>query len=288
VIRLLRSKPSAGEGQRFWDPEAGTLDLGALEGLDAVVNLAGENVAGRWTEAKKVKILDSRVKATRLLSESLARLAKPPKVLVSASASGFYGDRADEVLREESTPGSLFLSEVCLQWEAATEPAARAGMRVTVLRIGVVLSAAGGALVRMLPPFKLGLGGRIGSGRQYLSWIAIDDLVGAILHALHTDALRGPVNAAAPSPVTNLEFTKTLGRVLKRPTMFPLPAFAARLAFGQMAQELLLSSTRMEPARLLAANYRFRFPELEPALCHLLGKGSPHDPHGVSPRGEIR
>jgi len=272
VIRLVRSQPSPRESQVFWDPETGTLDLATAgqEGLDAVVNLAGENIAGRWSERKKARILDSRVRSTRLLSESLAHLTTPPKVLVSASAAGFYGDRGDELLKEESASGAMFLSEVCRQWEAATEPAARAGLRVVVLRIGVVLSAAGGALARMLPPFKMGVGGRIGSGRQYMSWIAIDDLLGAIVHVLTTEALRGPVNAVAPCPVTNLEFTKTLGRVLKRPTVFPLPAFAARLAFGEMAQELLLASTRMEPARLLATGYKFRNPDLETALRRLL------------------
>lgn len=272
VIRLVRSKVQAGETQRCWDPEAGTLDPASLEGLDAVVHLAGENIARRWTETKKLKILNSRVKSTRLLSESLRRLAKPPKVLVSASASGYYGDRADEILKEESAAGSMFLSEVCRQWEAETEPAARAGIRVVVLRIGVVLSPSGGALAQMLLPFKLGAGGRIGSGRQFWSWIAIDDLLGAILHALNTQALRGPVNAVAPNPVTNLEFTKTLGRVLGRPTLFPMPAFAARLVFGQMAEELLLASARMEPAQLLATGYKFQYRELVPALRHLLGK----------------
>jgi len=275
VIRLLRSKPYAGEARRFWDPEAGTLDSGALEGLDAVVNLAGENIAGRWTDAKKAKILNSRVKSTRLLSVALSRLARPPKVLVSASASGFYGDRGDQLLTEESASGSMFLSEVCRQWEAATKPAAQAGIRVVVLRIGVVLSAGGGALARMLTPFKLGAGGRMGSGRQFWSWIALDDLLGATLHALNTPALHGPVNAVAPHPVTNLEFAKILGRVLKRPTLLPMPAFAARLAFGQMAKELLLASARMEPARLLATGYKFQYCGLEPALRHLLGKDAP-------------
>jgi len=275
VIRLVRSKTFGREAQRFWDPEAWTMDAGAVEGLDAVVNLAGENIAGRWTGAKKAKILNSRVKSTRLLSLSLSRLAWPPKVLVSASASGFYGDRADQLLTEESASGSMFLSEVCRQWEAATESAAQAGIRVVVLRIGVVLSAWGGALARMLTPFKLGAGGRIGSGRQFWSWIALDDLLGAILHALNTPALHGPVNVVAPHPVTNLEFTKTLGRVLKRPTVFPMPTFAARLALGQMAEELLLASARIEPAKLLATGYQFQYPELEPTLRHLLGKGAP-------------
>ena len=200
-------------------------------------------------------------------------MKQPPKVLVSASAVGYYGDRGDKALTENSGSGSaLFLSNVCRQWEAAAEPAADAGIRVVNLRFGVILSAAGGALPRLLTPFRMGVGGRLGSGKQYMAWIALDDVVGAIVHTLATEALRGPVNAVAPQAVTNLEFTKTLGRVLGRPTLFPMPAFAARLAFGQMADELLLASQRVEPAKLLASGYRFRFPELEGALRHVLGK----------------
>lgn len=271
VARLVRSPPTAG-GDVHWDPAAGRLEPTNLEGLDAVVHLAGERITGRWTAAKKARIRSSRVQGTRLLAETLARLARPPKTLVCASAIGYYGDRGDEVLREESPSGAGFLAEVCREWEAAARPAAEKGIRVVHLRIGVVLSAAGGALALMLTPFKLGLGGRVGSGQQYMSWIAIDDLAGIIQHALTNESLRGPVNAVAPRAITNREFTKTLGRVLGRPTVFPMPAFAARLAFGQMADELLLASARVEPARLIASGYKFRTPELEAALRHLLGK----------------
>jgi uncharacterized protein (TIGR01777 family) len=273
VTRLVRSKPRAAEAYALWDPEAGTIDASSLEGLDAVVHLAGESIAaGRWTAARKARILESRVKGTNLLTGTLAGLSQPPKVLVSASAVGFYGDRGDEVLREESPSGSGFLAEVCRQWEAATAPAAQVGIRVVHLRFGMILSAKGGALQRLLLPFRFGLGGRLGSGRQFMSWVALDDIVGAIHHALTTEELQGPVNAVSPTAVRNAEFTRTLGRVLRRPAVFPLPAFAARLAFGQMADELLLASQRVEPARLLASSYQFRFPELEAALKHLLGK----------------
>ena len=271
VARLVRSQPTAG-GEVPWDPAAGRLEATNLEGLDAVVHLAGERITGRWTAAKKARIRSSRVQGTRLLAETLARLARPPKTLVCASAIGYYGHRGDELLREESPPGAGFLAEVCREWEAAARPAAEKGIRVVQLRIGVVLSAAGGALALMLTPFKLGLGGRVGSGQQYMSWIAIDDLAGIIQHALANESLRGPVNAVAPRAITNREFTKTLGRVLGRPTIFPMPAFAARLAFGQMADELLLASARVEPTRLIASGYKFRTPELEAALRHLLGK----------------
>jgi uncharacterized protein (TIGR01777 family) len=193
-------------------------------------------------------------------------------VLVAASASGYYGDRGDEVLREESGAGSSFLSQVCQEWEAATKAAAGAGLRVVNLRFGFVLSRAGGGLAKMLPAFKMGAGGKIGSGKQYMSWIGIDDLLQIILFATTTETLNGPVNAVAPNPVTNRVFTKTLGRVLGRPAIFPMPAFAVRLAFGEMGEELLLASTRIEPARLLSAGYQFRFPELEGALRHLLGR----------------
>src|SRR5208337_437385 len=243
-----------------------------LEDFDAVVHLAGESIVGRWTAEKKARILESRVKGTRLLCESLAHLRDRPLVLVSASAIGYYGDRGNQVLDEESSAGSLFLSEVARAWELATEPARRNGIRVVNLRIGFVLSKAGGGLATMLLPFKLGIGGRVGSGRQYLSWIAIDDVVGAISHSILSDAMHGPVNAVAPNPVTNREFTKTLGSVLWRPTIFPLPVFAAHRMFGEMADNLLLASTRVEPGRLLATGYEFQFPQLEGALRHVLGK----------------
>jgi hypothetical protein len=270
VVCLTRS-PATGR-HVLWNPDAGTIEPEDLEDFEAVVHLAGEPIVGRWTPKKKARILESRVKGTRLLCETLARVRDRPRVLVSASAIGYYGDRGDQVLNEESSAGSLFLSEVTKAWEAATEPAARSGIRVVNLRIGFILSKAGGGLATMLTPFKLGMGGRVGSGRQYLSWIAIDDVVGAISHAILSDSLRGPVNAVAPHPVTNREFTKTLGRVLWRPTIFPLPAFAVRLVFGEMAENLLLASAQVEPARLLASGYEFRFPELKGALRHVLGE----------------
>ena len=273
VTRLVRSEPKPGAAEVHWDPESGRIDKSGLKGVDAVVHLAGESIAaGRWTTEQKARIRSSRVKGTKLLCETLTQLEHPPRVWVCASAIGYYGDRGDEVLNEESPPGSGFLSEVCLEWEAETEPAAQKGIRVVNLRIGVVLSPAGGALAKMLFPFKMGVGGVIGSGRQYMSWVALDDVVGAIHHALITDGLQGPVNATAPQPVTNREFTKTLGRVLGRPTLFPLPSFAARLALGEMADELLLASACVEPTQLLKTGYQFRFPELEGALRHLLGK----------------
>jgi len=254
-----------------WDPEKGTIQSGALNSLDVVVHLAGENIAaGRWTSARKGRIRDSRVKGTKLIADTLANLEKPPQVLISASAIGYYGDRAAEILREDSAPGKGFLADVCRQWEAATDPATRKGMRVVHLRTGVVLSREGGALQQMLPPFKLGLGGKIGSGTQYWSWIALDDLCSAIVHCIQATALHGPVNAVSPSAVTNREFTRVLGRVLNRPTIFPMPAFAARLALGEMADALLLASARVEPAKLLASRFIFRHKDLEATLAELV------------------
>jgi hypothetical protein len=273
VTRLVRHAPRAGQAEVQWDPAAGSIATPGLEGIDAVVHLAGESIAsGRWSAEKKAKIRDSRVQGTRVLCEALAQLVTPPKVLVSASAIGYYGDRGDEVLRENSRPGRDFLADVCQAWEAATAPAAQRGIRVVNVRIGIVLSSAGGALGKMLLPFKMGAGGVIGSGQQYMSWIALDDLVGVIHHALITDSLQGPVNAVAPHPVTNSAFTKTLGRVLRRPTLMPLPAFAARAVFGEMADALLLASTRVEPAKLKDSGYDFRYPDLEGALRHVLGR----------------
>jgi hypothetical protein len=273
VIRLVRPQTNAEGPTVRWDPAAGTIDQAGLDGVEAVVHLAGENIsAGRWTAEQKARIRDSRVKGTRVLCDALIHLAQPPKVMVCSSAIGYYGDRGEKTLTEESASGSGFLPEVCRLWEAATEPAARKGIRVVNLRTGIVLDSKGGALAKMLTPFRLGVGGIIGSGQQYWSWIALDDMVGAVLHALATEGLRGPVNAVAPQPVTNLEFTQVLGRVLSRPTRFPLPAIAARLAFGQMAEELLLASARVQPSRLVATGYQFRFPDLESALRHLLEK----------------
>jgi uncharacterized protein (TIGR01777 family) len=270
VTRLVRSKPRPGEIR--WDPLGGDIDKASLEGQEAVIHLAGESIAGRWTAEKKKKIRESRLKGTKLLAESLSQLASPPKVLLCASAIGYYGDRGDELLREESPAGSGFLAKVCREWEAAADRAVRESIRVVRLRNGIVLSAAGGALKTMLLPFKLGVGGKIGSGMQYMSWIAIDDVLGIIHLAITNDTLRGPVNVVAPNPVTNLVFTKTLGRVIGRPTVLPMPAFAARLVLGEMAEELLLASTRVTPRRLLAADYHFKFPQLESALRSILGK----------------
>ena len=273
VTRLVRSSPGTGGDAAIWNPEKGTVDCNGLTGHDAVVHLAGENIAGSsWTPKRKALIRDSRVRGTRLLCESLLRLERPPNTLVCASATGYYGDRGSEILREDSPPGKGFLSEVCREWEETTREAARKGIRVVNLRIGMVLSAEGGALAKMLPVFRAGAGGRIGSGEQYVSWIALPDLVGVIRYALATDSMEGPVNAVAPHPVTNREFTKSLGRILRRPTVAPLPAFAARLLFGEMADELLLAGARTEPAKLLASGYGFRLPELEGALRSLLGK----------------
>jgi uncharacterized protein (TIGR01777 family) len=270
VIHMVR-KPPLSENRILWDPASGKLDKEALEGIDAVVHLAGESITGgRWTPEKKRRILQSRIKGTRLLSECLARLSSPPKAFVSASAVGFYGDRGEELLDESSSPGIGFLPEVCREWENATEPASSKGIRVILLRTGVVLSAAGGALARMLPVFRMGLGGKIGSGLQYMSWIALEDITRIIEFAMQDESLRGPVNAVSPHPVSNREFAKTLGRVLSRPSVCFLPGFAARLAFGEMADALLLASARISPARLTEAKYSFRFPMLEDALRNAL------------------
>lgn len=270
VTRLVRSGPS-GEGRLVWDP-AKPLAPESVSGFDAVVHLAGESVVGRWTAAKKAAIRESRVLGTRNLAEGLAKASRPPRLLISASAIGYYGDRGEEVLRENSASGEGFLPVVCREWEAATEPAAKVGIRTTQIRIGVVLSAAGGALQKMLPPFRLGLGGNMGNGRQWMSWVDLQDVTAAILHTLKTDSLHGPLNMTSPNPVTNAQFTKTLASVLSRPAVFPMPAFAARLVFGQMADELLLASQRVEPAKLLASGYAFQQPELRQSLQTVLKK----------------
>lgn len=272
VTRLVRSGASR-ESAVKWDPILGTIDRDGLEGHDGVVHLAGQNIAaGRWTPRQKKTIRESRAQGTRLLCEALLKLHKPPQTVVSASAVGIYGDRGDEILDERSLPGKGFLADVCREWESATEPARQHGLRVVNLRFGIVLSANGGALAKMLTPFKFGLGGTIGTGRQYWSWIDLDDVISAILHALTCEQLTGPTNGVAPHPETNYDFTKILGRVLKRPTVVPLPAFAARLTLGQMADELLLASQRVMPRRLEETGFAFRYPELEPALRHSLGK----------------
>jgi uncharacterized protein (TIGR01777 family) len=272
VGRLVRSETTAGPLDVAWDPAAGRLDTTKIEGFEAVVHLAGENIAaGRWNEARKEAIRRSRVDGTLLLTRALAKLKNPPSIFVSASAIGYYGDRGDEILKETSDRGRGFLPAVCVAWESAAEPAGAAGLRVVHLRFGMILSKNGGALPRMLLPFRLGLGGPVGDGRQFMSWITLDDAVGAIRHALDSASIAGPVNAVSPSPLTNREFGRTLGRVLRRPAIAPLPAFAARLALGEMADALLLASARVVPGVLQATGYRFRHPELEMALRHLLG-----------------
>jgi uncharacterized protein (TIGR01777 family) len=268
VTRLVRGV-SSGANQIAWDP-ARPVASESTSGFDAVIHLAGESVVGRWTADKKARILDSRVLGTRHLSEALATSAKPPRVLISASAIGYYGDRDEEILNEESTPGKGFLPQVCREWEAATHAASDAGIRVAHIRIGVVLSSRGGALQPMLLPFKFGLGGRIGSGRQWLSWIDIDDLVGAIHHLLKNESLHGAVNLVSPEPARNVAFTKLLASVLSRPAIFAMPAFVARLALGEMADEALLASQRVEPAKLVASGYVFRQPDLKRTLEKIL------------------
>jgi uncharacterized protein (TIGR01777 family) len=258
-----------------WDPASGTIETSAFEELDAVVHLAGENIGARWTAARKRRIRQSRVQGTRLLAEALARLQRPPRVLVAASAMGIYGDRGEAVLSEDDVPAgppSDFFVELGREWEAAAEPARDAGIRVVHLRFGLVLSPAGGALGRMLPAFRAGVGGPLGSGRQWVSWISIDDAVGVVHHALLTDELSGPVNTAAPDPVTSRTFAATLGRVLHRPALVPAPAPALKLLFGEMAETALLAGQRLSPARLEASGYGFRHPRLEVALRHVLGR----------------
>ena len=270
ILHLVRRTP-ASSNQVFWDPSSAKLDAGSLEGVDAAVHLAGESITGgRWTAEKKRRIRESRVQGTRLLSETLARLSSPPEALISASAVGYYGDRGDELLGENSGAGEGFLSEVCREWEAATEPAAANGIRVVILRIGVVMSSSGGALTRMLPVFRMGLGGKIGNGRQYMSWISPEDLTGIIEFVIRNQSLGGPVNAVSPNPVSNLEFSKTLGRVISRPSFCRLPGFAARLAFGEMADALLLASARVVPSRLADGKFPFVYPTLEAALRNAL------------------
>lgn len=275
VTRLARGKavpPAAdGEAQIPWDP-AQPISPEAVSGFDAVIHLAGESIVGRWTDAKKARIRDSRILATTNLAQALGQAREKPGVFLSASAIGYYGNRADEVLKEESSSGTGFAADLARDWEAATVSSAAAGIRTVQTRIGIVMGANGGALQSMLTPFKMGLGGRVGNGRQWMSWIDLQDVVGAIHHILKTDLLQGPVNLVAPKPVTNAEFTRTLASVLSRPAIFPMPAFAARLAFGQMADELLLASQRVEPTQLIASGYPFRFRELRASLQGILGR----------------
>jgi uncharacterized protein (TIGR01777 family) len=276
VRRLVRSQPLTPDDIR-WDPARGQLDPAQLEGTDAAIHLAGEPIAGgRWSADRKREILESRLKGTTLLAETLAHLKRPPRVLLSASAIGIYGDRGDELLVETSPlrtgPDAFFVEQVVHAWEAATEPAERGGIRVVRSRFGMILTPAGGALHAMLPAFQAGVGGRMGHGDQWTSWISIDDILGALHHILLTDGLRGPVNLTAPHPVRNAEFAQVLGNVLRRPSLLPAPAAALRLALGEMADELLLASARVLPERLRETGYQFRQPELEQALRHVLGR----------------
>jgi uncharacterized protein (TIGR01777 family) len=270
AVALVRRAPRQGAAEIPWDP-AGAIDGAKFSGADAVVHLAGESVAsGRWNGQRKARILNSRVQGTQTIAASIARANPRPRVLVSASANGIYGDTGDKIVTEAEPPGSTFLAEVGQQWEQATRAAGDAGIRTVMLRIGLVLSGQGGALPRMLPPFRIGVGGRLGDGRQWMAWITLDDLIALFLHALTRESMRGPVNAVAPNPVTNAEFTRALGSVLHRPTPFPVPAFAVRAAFGQMGQELLLASNRAVPQAALAGGFQFRYPEIKGALQHVL------------------
>src|SRR5262252_263902 len=268
IVRLVRGT-AEGPDQLQWDPSQ-PLAPSRVSGCDVVIHLAGKSVFGRWTPAWKQAILESRVQGTAHLARALAAADIRPRVFICASAIGYYGNRGDQILTEDSSSGSDFLAEVCRAWEGATEAAADAGIRTLNLRIGLVLSPKGGALGMMLPAFKLGLGGRLGSGLQWSSWIHVDDIVGAVHHLIQTEIVSGPVNMVAPSPVPNAEFTRTLASVLRRPAIFPVPRFAARLVLGEAADQLLLSGQRVAPAKLVASGYSFRFPELRPALEDLL------------------
>jgi hypothetical protein len=274
VIPLVRHRP--GGDQLGWDPDQNRIDAQGLNGCDGVVHLAGESIAKRWTAAQMNRVMASRERGTTLISRTIASLANPPRVLLSASAIGIYGDRGDELLAEDArVPGQdseSFLARVCTVWEGATAPAAAAGIRVAQLRTGIVLTTAGGALKPMLIPFRLGLGGRIGSGRQWMSWITLDDLVAAYAFVLLTPELHGPVNGVAPNPVVNREFARLLGEVLHRPALIPAPATALRLAMGRMADELLLYSQRVIPDQLEKHGFGFKYPDLKPALVHLLSQ----------------
>jgi uncharacterized protein len=275
VQRLVRGGMASSPGDVAWAPEQGTIDAAGLEGADGVVHLAGEPILGRWTAAKRTRIRESRVAGTALLARTLAGLARKPGVLVIITGSGYYGDRGDQALTEDSSPGSGYLAEVCREWEAAAAPAAQAGVRVVYLRTGLVLARGGGLLGTLLLPFRLGLGGPIGQGRRYWSWIEIDDLVEVFRFALASPGLAGPVNTAAPNAVTNGEFARVLGRVLARPALIPVPPVALRLVFGrEAANEAMLTSARLVPARLLAAGFQFRYPDLEDALRHVLRRDS--------------
>lgn len=272
VVRVSRGEPRPGSSDVIWDPARGTIDARALEGVDAAIHLAGENIAQRWTDDARRRILDSRTQGTGLLARTLAALDRPPLVLLSASAIGIYGDRGDEEVDEGSAPGTGFLADVVRAWEAAADPARSAGIRVVHPRLGVILGRDGGVLGRLLPPFRLGLGGPVGDGRQWMSWVARSDVVGALTFLLATETLAGAVNVVAPEPARNGSFTEALGHVLHRPTLGIVPAFALRAVYGQMAEETLLAGQRVRPARLDAAGFRFLHPTLIGALRSELGE----------------
>jgi uncharacterized protein (TIGR01777 family) len=270
VFRLVRYGPTS-DAEIEWSPDRYSIALSRIEGFDAVVNLAGESIAaGRWTDEKKRRIRESRVKGTKLLGDALANLTDSPKTFICASAIGYYGNRGDETLTEASTPGDDFLANVCREWEEATALATEKGIRVVNTRFGIILDKNGGALAKMLPPFRMGVGGKIGDGKQWMSWIALDDVIGGLRLAITNQSLQGPVNFVAPNPVTNTEFTKALGKALSRPTLFPIPAFGVRLAFGEMADALLLTSQRVEPARLKDFGYEFKHGDIGKTLAHVL------------------
>ncbi|PYS73844.1 MAG: TIGR01777 family protein [Acidobacteria bacterium] len=270
ITRLVRSSPKAGEIE--WHPNQDEVSTQSLQGFDVIINLAGENIAGgRWTDEQKRKIRDSRVNGTHLLSEAIAKMSSKPQAFICASATGIYGDRDDEVLNEQSESGGGFLAGVCREWEKATEPANKAGVRVVNLRFGPILARDGGMLSKLLTPFKMGMGGKVGSGKQHISWIALDDAVSAIKLAIDRQTIHGPLNVVSPNPVTNEEFTKTLGHVLNRPTALAMPAFAARLAFGEMADEMLLASQKVMPKKLTSAGFQFQYPQLEAAMRKYVG-----------------
>ncbi len=273
VVRLVRRQPRLGQDEIFWDPSAGRLDAKRLGDIDAVIHLSGENIGqGRWTAEKKRKIIESRTKTTALLSETIAALPHPPKVFASASAIGYYGNRGDAVMTEADDPGDDFISDVCRKWENAAAPVQDNGIRTVFLRIGIVLTPAGGALKKLLIPFRMGLGGKIGDGDQYMSWISMNDAISAIRYCIATPDIEGPVNIVSPNSIANRELAATLGRVLSRPARFPVPKQAIEMAFGEMGRETVLSSARVLPARLTHTGYRFRHPDLETALRHVLGK----------------
>jgi len=271
VIELRRQAGASQETLAAWDLQSGIVDLSRCGPLDGVVHLAGETVAQWWTPAAKARIHDSRVRGTRILCEALAKMSQPPRVLLCASATGFYGNRSDEVLDERSAPGVGFLADVCREWEAAAAPARERGIRTVHLRLGIVLTPKGGALAKMLPAFRFGLGGPLGDGRQHWSWIALDDLLRVVLHALKDERLSGPVNVVTPHAMTNREFAAVLGAVLSRPTFLRIPAFAVRILFGEMGEETVLASAKVMPATLSQNGFVFAFPELAGALRRLLG-----------------